>query len=988
MLKYFTLKRKLLFSFFVVTSFSIVVTTFFSIRYFSEKINTEALENMRRGIQVAELIYENKKTEVRNIASSLASDGTLQLLVKLNSKRKIEQYLSEKVILQRKNLYVTIIPAQEKILLVHGESETTVPFIENFFKQADFFHIAEQLKTQALASTERIPRGSGLPDLLAITTVSVFSAESKLVGDSGKESFAGAVMVQSILNDDTEILHNIEKLFGVQAAIYQNYRPISSLGETAIPQDIYQRLIQGIVQYEAETQFAFGEKLAQYTALRNMNDEPVGVLGISLAADKFVSTRQRAVVTLLGIMVGCLVGASVLGYVLAKSIVEPVKNLLNGVEKITSGDLSHKLPIRSQDELGTLARAFNSMAQELKESFDTLEQRVDAATAYLTAIIDNMADGLLATDPEGRITRFNPALQAMLGIEQDDLLGKHCGEVFGREITELVELTNSGEKRFAMAEIEMANGRVGKAVATAIYKDSERPEALQQSIGTVLLTRDITREKEIDQMKTDFISTVSHELRTPLTSVLGFTKIIKKRFDKVIVPKIEQDTEKKTVRAVRQIQENLDIILTEGERLTSLINDVLDVAKMEAGKIDWRMEKLSVADIIGRAMVATSSLFAKKGLAQVKEIPQNVPDIRGDRDRLIQVVINLISNAVKFTDEGSVTCRVQRRNNELVVSVIDTGGGIADVDQPKVFEKFKQVGDTLTGKPTGTGLGLPICKQIVEHHGGRIWVESTLGEGSIFSFTLPILVEPFVSRTVTRETFLQHLQKRREREHKPDAAQRKKTILVVDDKASIRKLLRQELEPENYRICDAQSGKEAIEKAWKECPNVIILDVLMPEMAGPEVATILKSDPLSMNIPIIVLSGLKEQELGTQFGIDGYLTKPIDTHTLLQKIDEMLAMDHRQKILLVANGNLMNTETFSDGLHHEYTVLEAHTLQEVKQQALRILPSIIILDSIFAEKHDILNSIRSEQGLEHTFFLFVTKDEIDGTHTSEKTVKT
>jgi signal transduction histidine kinase/ligand-binding sensor domain-containing protein len=246
--------------------------------------------------------------------------------------------------------------------------------------------------------------------------------------------------------------------------------------------------------------------------------------------------------------------------------------------------------------------------------------------------------------------------------------------------------------------------------------------------------------------KSAFLSSVSHELRTPLTSVLGFAKIIKKRLVEKIFPLVQID-DHKTQHLIGQVAENLNVVVAEGERLTTLIDNVLDLAKIEAGKVEWNMATVAVPEIMARATLATASLFDGGALKLIQEVEANLPEIVGDRDRLIQVVINLISNAVKFTDKGSVTCRAQLRaeraaegqaNGELVVSVIDTGVGIAAADQADVFDKFKQVGDTLTDKPKGTGLGLTICKEIVEHHGGRIWVESEIGKGSTFSFALPV----------------------------------------------------------------------------------------------------------------------------------------------------------------------------------------------------------------------------------------------------------
>jgi signal transduction histidine kinase len=171
---------------------------------------------------------------------------------------------------------------------------------------------------------------------------------------------------------------------------------------------------------------------------------------------------------------------------------------------------------------------------------------------------------------------------------------------------------------------------------------------------------------------------------------------------------------------------------------------------MEAGKIEWKREPAPIPEILEHAIAATTSLFENKGIAIIKDIAVELPCVSCDRDRIVQVVINLLSNALKFTDNGSVTvsarsrsendCPAENGEDFITVSIVDTGIGIAEKDRNNVFEKFKQVGDTLTDRPKGTGLGLPICKQIVEHHGGKIWVESSLGKGSIFSFVLPLTV--------------------------------------------------------------------------------------------------------------------------------------------------------------------------------------------------------------------------------------------------------
>lgn len=644
-----------------------------------------------------------------------------------------------------------------------------------------------------------------------------------------------------------------------------------------------------------------------------------------------------------------------------------------GAETTASRKPEQKSDVKYADELEVLEQSFHQMATQLKESFSELELRVEERTAYLTAIIDNLADGLLVVDLSGQITRLNPALFTLFGVENTELSGQDCQAVFSRNVVELVEKTRKSPEQVFIAEIELAGGRTGKAVATAIMKDSnfgDRKDEKEQCIGSVLLIRDITSEKEVDQMKTDFISTVSHELRTPLTSVLGFAKIIKKKLDDVIFPLLSAE-DQKVQRNIKQVGDNIDIIVSEGARLTTLINDVLDIAKMEAGKVDWKMEPLQVTEVVERVIATSSALFQQKNLELIQDIDSGLPEIIGDRDRLIQVLINLISNSVKFTDSGSVTCRVKKNDSKLTVSVIDTGTGITEVDLEKVFEKFKQVGDTLTDKPKGTGLGLPICKQIVEHHGGRIWVESELGKGSNFSFTLPIsAATELKSKTFEMDTLIEQL-----REHvvmSSTSATGNKNILVVDDDVNIRQLLRQQLEAEGYKISEAKNGVEAIAQVKKTTPDLIILDVMMPEMSGFDVAAVLKNDPKTMKIPIIILSIVEDKERGYRLGIERYLMKPIEPELLLHEIDTLISQGTYSKKVLVVDEDLSTVTTLSKVLQAKgYSVVEAINAEELREKAMSVEPYMIIVNANLWGRAELITTLRFEKGLETPFFILL-----------------
>jgi signal transduction histidine kinase len=289
---------------------------------------------------------------------------------------------------------------------------------------------------------------------------------------------------------------------------------------------------------------------------------------------------------------------------------------------------------------------------------------------------------------------------------------------------------------------------VGSLIAGGIenarlYAELEdQKDALEQRV--IERTADLVEARRVAEAATEtksrFLSNVSHELRTPLTSVVGFSKLISKRLTDVVFPAVDAHEDAKLERAMRQVTANLEIIVEEGDRLTALINETLDLAKIEAGRMEWRSEPVDVADVIARATAATASLLEPdRGPKLIVEIEPDLPSITGDRDRLIQVVINLISNAVKFTADGSITIVAWHEDaaGAVQVAVSDTGTGIAEADQATVFEPFAQAGDPSAARSHGTGLGLPICREIVEHHGGRIWLQSRLGAGSTFQFTLP-----------------------------------------------------------------------------------------------------------------------------------------------------------------------------------------------------------------------------------------------------------
>lgn len=336
----------------------------------------------------------------------------------------------------------------------------------------------------------------------------------------------------------------------------------------------------------------------------------------------------------------------------------------------------------------------------------------------------------------------------MTVIVLTSLYSRSINSAFGKILHTTRELSRGGGELLHLGNNEKELIEFAENFNVSVRESIELRHHLVQKVETrtkdlfnktVELEEANRRLKELDRMKSDFLSSVSHELRTPLTSVLGFAKLIKKDFTKNFVP-IARNNRKAEKRAERII-ENLNIIVREGERLTRLINDVLDLAKIESGGLEWQDKTFPMGEAVKQAVQAASAQFAQNsGVVFSTNISPDLPHIKADPDRLVQVIINLLNNAAKFTQKGRVDLNAAARDDGWIeVSVRDTGIGIPPGEAEKVFDKFHQVmtGSTLKDKPKGSGLGLAICRQIIERYGGQIWAESKVGEGSTFTFTLP-----------------------------------------------------------------------------------------------------------------------------------------------------------------------------------------------------------------------------------------------------------
>ena len=360
--------------------------------------------------------------------------------------------------------------------------------------------------------------------------------------------------------------------------------------------------------------------------------------------------------------------------------------------------------------------------------------------------------------------------------------------------------------------------------------------------------------REVDQLKSQFLANMSHELRTPLNSIIGFSRVILKGIDGPVTDMQQQD---------------LTAIYNSGQHLLGLINDVLDLARIEAGKMELNFEEVHLAEMVNSVMSTAKGLVKEKPIKLLQRIPADMPSLRGDTMRVRQVLLNLISNASKFTEEGSITVEafVQKGPTgkmEAQINVTDTGPGISAEDQKKLFQAFSQVDGSATRKSGGSGLGLSICANLIQLQGGRIGVHSQVDKGSTFYFTIPLFHQPV--------------------EEIPEG---KKVVLAIDDDPQVISLYERYLNPQGYHVVALTDPSRAKERILQLRPYAITLDVMMPHKDGWTVLTELKSDPDTRDYPVVMCSIMEQADKGFSLGAADYLIKPILQDDLVQALDRL-----------------------------------------------------------------------------------------------------
>lgn len=736
-----------------------------------------------------------------------------------------------------------------------------------------------------------------------------------------------------------------------------------------------------------------------------------GNVQILLSSEKVID-RIRS--TLFGgiLLTLIIVGiAQVISFFGVDYIIKPLRAMAQAALNISRGDLSQRVPVRSRDEIGVLATAFNHMT----ESLSTMTQAQQRRLAELSTLHDIGIDmsstldqerlidltlqavvGRLCYDRgiffryseekralvEGRLAGASKNLEhTLLGLEipLEEKSG-FCATVALKGEAVLVADVSTAKppidgpmshvldaRSFLAAPVKFEDRTLGillveslsktltdadltlvatlcsqLAVAMANASGYRQIEQLNINLEQKVAARTAELQMQQDELKevnerlrqatrhkSEFLARMSHELRTPLNAIIGYSEMLMEEHENPAEESLTQDLKK---------------IHSSGNHLLSLINDILDLSKVEAGKMERYIESVDVASLVDDVKTTVRPLVEKSGNTFSVICPTNIAPIRTDITKLRQILLNLLSNAGRFTDKGAVSLTVNEvdRAGErwLTFIVADSGIGISAQQMEHLFQEFSQADVSTSRKYGGTGLGLAICKRFCEMMGGYIDAESTLGQGTKVTVWLPAEVSDGSSSLAPNETPV--LQTEEGDESKP-----KRTVLVIDDDASTREIISRFLSKNGFRTVSAANGESGLKLAKQIHPTAITLDVMMPGVDGWTVLAELKADPDLADIPVIVVTILDEKDIGYSLGAADYMTKPIDRERLLAIVRKNCCDSPHGRVLVVDDDDNSRTMISRMVAKDGWTVIEA----ENGRVALDMLakqepPEIILLDLI------------------------------------------
>lgn len=679
--------------------------------------------------------------------------------------------------------------------------------------------------------------------------------------------------------------------------------------------------------------------------------------------DAAASNAETAVRLSLAAGVLAFLLAAVLTAVIVRSIIGPLRQLEHAMAAITGGRLDVALPPAGHDEIGEMTRTLGLLQRSLIER-DRLERQHREAEAeaqrarrQLGEAIETISEGFALYDAEDRLVICNSRYREMYaGVDVAIAPGIHYQEVIqaaaqagmipdaaGHLDAWLTARLDRHHHPGGAYEQRRAGGRwlkiseriTADGGCVGVFTDITELKAREAQLGELVDRLADARDQATHATlaKSRFLANMSHELRTPLNAIIGLAEML------------AEDAED---QALKEFHEPLDRILRAGRHLLELINDVLDLSKIEAGRLDLHEEEIDLAILVADLAGAAQPLADRNGNRLVVERPDGLGAMRADQTRLRQIILNLLSNACKFTEAGTVTLAVAREAEAgwIRFRVSDTGIGMTRDQLGRLFQEFTQADSSTTRKYGGTGLGLAISQRLAALMGGTIAVESEPGVGTSFTVRLPagaaVTAEVIPAPAPAPASTVAAI---------PDAARAgADRVLVVDDDATVRDLMRRFLGREGFDVVTAGSGAEALAAARAQRPSVITLDVLMPDMDGWSVLQELKSDPQLAGIPVIMVTIVDEKQKGIALGASDYLNKPIDRARLAAILARYRSAAAATRRVLVVEDDAATRMMMRRLLVGEgWKVAEAGDGREALARMGRERPDLVLLDLMMPE---------------------------------------
>jgi PAS domain S-box-containing protein len=575
-------------------------------------------------------------------------------------------------------------------------------------------------------------------------------------------------------------------------------------------------------------------------------------------------------------------------------------------------------------------RLLNTIAANVSAAIRNAQlfEEVTHQKQYYEAVIENSPAAIVLLDLEAKVTGWNPAAERLFGYSEDEALGRNIDDLVAIRDELHAEAVRYSQEALRKKKVNLLARRTRKDGSLVEVDISGLPvKVAGEDVGLIAIYHDVTElqrarlaAEEANRAKSTFLANMSHELRTPLNAIIGFTRIVRRKSAEAL-PEKQRD--------------NLDKVLVSAEHLLSLINTVLDISKIEAGRLDVKVEEFGL-DTLVQEVVDSSQPLLKEGVQLRAEVDVEITELRTDQDKLRQIFINLLSNAAKFTHEGEIVMSAWQEGECLLVDVCDTGIGIPAGATDRVFEEFQQADTSTTRQYGGTGLGLSISRSLARLLGGDLTVASAEGQGSTFTLSIPLSYsdpqaqdgdEPVGAREVAIDT-------------------EKPVILSIDDDPNVHDMLEENLGEHGYRVVGVCSGEEGLRLAKTLMPMAITLDIMMPHKDGWQVLHDLKSDPDTRHIPVVLVSIVDEQSLGYKLGAADYLVKPLEEDALLSALGRIRAeRDGKNVRVLVVDDDVNIPALIRQILDTEqYTVVSASDGKQALEMIQDESPDVLLLD--------------------------------------------